>query len=1048
MNRKLLSVSLLLLGLQSYSQVGIGTLTPNRSAQLDVTSNNKGILIPRVGLTSSTDASTIQNGNVNSLLVFNTNTQNDVKPGYYYWYIDRWMRIVNDADVIALDKNTTNQSLTVIGSDLVLTDSDGNTVSVPLSAINIPTSVVKNPDGTYTFTNEAGDTVVIDATDNVINNIETILGDTNVLNELIEVLGNTYVGGNVYYDGTQFTYVDQSGTTHVINMQDIVKANETITTIVNNNDGTYTYTNEAGATAIIDVPAAVVNQFENIYNDIVNEQITVGGTTYNTFEEYLTSIANDAINIGGSTFIDVTGTGTAADPYQVSIKEGTANSMLITNAAGNVEWASLSSIVKANETVTTLVDNNNGTYTYTSENGTVTTVNIPASIVNQFNDIVNSGPVTVNGNTYTTIEEYLEEVVALNETVTNLTYDAATGIATYTNEAGTAQTIDLSDVVDNFETVTTVAVNNTTGTLTYVDESGVSTVLNLGDLVREQETLTSASFDAATGILTYNDEDGVATTLNLGAMVPNFETLTTVSVDNAAGTLTYVDEDGVSTVLDLGALVAANETVTTLVDNNNGTYTYTSENGTVTTVNIPASIVNQFNDIVNSGPVTVNGNTYTTIEEYLEDVVALNETVTNLTYDAATGIATYTNEAGTAQTIDLSDVVDSFETVTTVAVNNTTGTLTYVDESGVSTVLNLGDLVKEQETLTSASFDAATGILTYNDEDGVATTLNLGAMVPNFETLTTVSVDNAAGTLTYVDEDGVSTVLDLGALVAANETVTTLVDNNNGTYTYTSENGTVTTVNIPASIVNQFNDIVNSGPVTVNGNTYTTIEEYLEDVVALNETVTNLTYDAATGIATYTNEAGTAQTIDLSDVVDSFETVTTVAVNNTTGTLTYVDESGVSTVLNLGDLVRAQETLTSMVQNDATGVITYTPERGTPTTAEVVSADAGNEITVGTDGGAYYKPANTVASISASHTVSADDDTLLIDASGSGLTVTLPAAGDNNGRILILRKMDGSGNIITLSEQVTLANGVTFNQFNVQGTMRIQSNGTNWYKID
>lgn len=221
MNKKLLSVSLLLVGLQSYSQVGIGTLTPNQSAQLDVVSNNKGILIPRVGLTSSVDASTIQNGNVNSLLVFNTNTQNDVTPGYYYWYNDRWMRIVNDADVVALDKNTTNQSLTVVGTDLVLTDSDGNTVSIPLSAINIPTSLVKNPDGTYTFTNEAGDTIIIDATDNVINNIETILGDTNVLNELIEVLGDTYVGGNVYYDGTQFTYVDQSGATHVINMQDV-----------------------------------------------------------------------------------------------------------------------------------------------------------------------------------------------------------------------------------------------------------------------------------------------------------------------------------------------------------------------------------------------------------------------------------------------------------------------------------------------------------------------------------------------------------------------------------------------------------------------------------------------------------------------------------------------------------------------------------------------------------------------------------------------------------------------------------------------------------
>ena len=364
MNKKLLSVSLLLVGLQSYSQVGIGTLTPNQSAQLDVVSNNKGILIPRVGLTSSVDASTIQNGNVNSLLVFNTNTQNDVTPGYYYWYDNRWMRIVNDADVVALDKNTTNQSLTVVGTDLVLTDSDGNTVSIPLSAINIPTSLVKNPDGTYTFTNEAGDTIIIDATDNVINNIETILGDTNVLNELIEVLGDTYVGGNVYYDGTQFTYVDQSGATHVINMQDIVQANETVTTLVDNTNGTYTYTSENGTITNIDVPTSVVNQFEEIYNNIVNEEITVGGTTYNTFEEYLTNVANEAVTIGGSTFIDVTGSGTAADPYEVSIKEGAANSMLITNAAGDVEWANLSTIVKANETVTTLVDN---TVTYMLE---------------------------------------------------------------------------------------------------------------------------------------------------------------------------------------------------------------------------------------------------------------------------------------------------------------------------------------------------------------------------------------------------------------------------------------------------------------------------------------------------------------------------------------------------------------------------------------------------------------------------------------------------------------------------------------------------------
>src|SRR5690606_8293318 len=146
-------------------------------------------------------------------------------------YDNKWMRIINEDEVIALDKNTTNISLTAVNDELVLEDSDGNKVSVPLSEINIPTTVVKNPDGTYTYTNEAGNTIIIDATDNVINNIQNILGDTNVLNELIDVLGDTYVGGNVYYDGTQFTYVDQSGDTHVVNIQDIVQANETITTL-------------------------------------------------------------------------------------------------------------------------------------------------------------------------------------------------------------------------------------------------------------------------------------------------------------------------------------------------------------------------------------------------------------------------------------------------------------------------------------------------------------------------------------------------------------------------------------------------------------------------------------------------------------------------------------------------------------------------------------------------------------------------------------------------------------------------------------------------
>lgn len=81
------------------AQVGIGTLSPNKSAQLEIAAKDKGILIPRVALKSVTDAVTISNGNVESLLVFNTNPSNSLSRGYYYWLDNRWNRIINETDL-------------------------------------------------------------------------------------------------------------------------------------------------------------------------------------------------------------------------------------------------------------------------------------------------------------------------------------------------------------------------------------------------------------------------------------------------------------------------------------------------------------------------------------------------------------------------------------------------------------------------------------------------------------------------------------------------------------------------------------------------------------------------------------------------------------------------------------------------------------------------------------------------------------------------------------------------------------------------------------
>lgn len=81
-------------------RVGIGTPAPVASAQLDVTSTNKGAIFPRLALTGATDAATVP-GVVDGILVYNTATagtgQNAITPGYYYWYNGRWNKLQTSA---------------------------------------------------------------------------------------------------------------------------------------------------------------------------------------------------------------------------------------------------------------------------------------------------------------------------------------------------------------------------------------------------------------------------------------------------------------------------------------------------------------------------------------------------------------------------------------------------------------------------------------------------------------------------------------------------------------------------------------------------------------------------------------------------------------------------------------------------------------------------------------------------------------------------------------------------------------------------------------
>ena len=93
-----LSILLILLPATLIAQVGIGTTQPDPSSALDINLNDKGLLIPRVSLSSTSDITTIANP-ATSLLVYNNTAagfgSSSVVPGFYYFDGTRWTALSN-----------------------------------------------------------------------------------------------------------------------------------------------------------------------------------------------------------------------------------------------------------------------------------------------------------------------------------------------------------------------------------------------------------------------------------------------------------------------------------------------------------------------------------------------------------------------------------------------------------------------------------------------------------------------------------------------------------------------------------------------------------------------------------------------------------------------------------------------------------------------------------------------------------------------------------------------------------------------------------------
>ncbi len=115
--------------LNVFSQVGIGTTSPDNSAMLEVTSTDKGILIPRVSLVAINNTTTPVLTPANGLMVWNTNASvtggNGI--GFYFYNGTVWQPVRSHTLDAAYDEGGAGLGRTIIAdaSPVRIDGSDG-----------------------------------------------------------------------------------------------------------------------------------------------------------------------------------------------------------------------------------------------------------------------------------------------------------------------------------------------------------------------------------------------------------------------------------------------------------------------------------------------------------------------------------------------------------------------------------------------------------------------------------------------------------------------------------------------------------------------------------------------------------------------------------------------------------------------------------------------------------------------------------------------------------------------------------------------------------
>ena len=466
------------------------------------------------------------------------------------------------------------------------------------------------------------------------------------------------------------------------------------------------------------------------------------------------------------------------EPFDVCLNPVKTVNGVVPDASGNVELPSSTTVPNADGTVhtittddgvptdvctdpiKTLVDNEDGTWTATSQGGLVTLIETGTVVDNGDG----SGTVTLpDGSTCDFVKAPLPP--ALSSTVV----DNGDGTATITQTDGTTKDVlcagTVSSVADNGDGTATITQND--GTVKADAVCGVqSNVVDNGD-----------------GSATMLQNDGSTCDVVKAPLPP---AAASTVVDNGDGSGTVTQTDGTSKSFVCSPLNQA-----AVVDNGDGTGSVTDSNGNVCTflkqVDIPAdvrvtgitfeesadgsqhNIILQLSDgsVLNAGPVV--------------DAAAT-------VVDNGDGTGTVTDAAGNACVFAKGPIVIPPGTVSSL-VDNGDGTWTHTSGAGTVTVIETGSVVDNGDGTSTITFpDGSTG--TYcNDPvkdvvtaDGTSVVVNGVATLPaSAAPVVSSIVDNADNTFTHSDGAGNDVIIGTGSVTDNGDGTVALADSEGNT---------------------------------------------------------------------------------------------------------------------------------------------------------------------------------------------------------------------------------------------------------------------------